>query len=93
MTMAAIGAARKEVREGELIPVPKHLRDSHYAGAKDFGHGEGYQYSHNDPDGFVAQDYLGVDRVFYEPSPRGWEGGISERLFEIRKQFKAAKGS
>lgn len=90
---SAIGAARKEVREGELIPVPVHLRDSHYAGAKELGHGSDYQYSHNAPDGFVAQDYLGVDRTFYEPTPRGWEGGISERLFKFRKQLKDAKTS
>ncbi len=38
----AIGAARKDVREGALIPVPVHLRDKHYDGAERLGHGEGY---------------------------------------------------
>ena len=88
---SAIGMARKEVREGEMIPVPIHLRDSHYSGAKELGHGNDYQYSHSHPDGFVPQDYLGVDRTFYEPTTRGWEGKNSERLFEIRKQLRQAK--
>ena len=42
-----IGEARAEVREGRLLPVPVHFRDSHYAGAKRLGHGEGYQYAHD----------------------------------------------
>ena len=44
----AIGEARRDVREGRTTPVPVHLQDSHYAGAKRLGHGEGYQYSHNE---------------------------------------------
>src|SRR5207249_5148500 len=43
----AIGAARKDVREGRTLAVPKHLRDSHYSGAKEFGHGTDYQYAHD----------------------------------------------
>ena len=62
-----IGEARHDVREGRLLPVPVHLRDSHYAGAKRLGHGEGYQYAHDQPDGIAAQDYLGVEREYYRP--------------------------
>src|SRR5205085_10256990 len=47
----AIGQARDDVRSGRTLPVPKHLRDTHYAGAEQFGHGEGYEYSHNHPGG------------------------------------------
>ena len=43
----AIGEARHDVREGRLLPVPRHLQDSHYAGAKRLGHGEGYEYAHD----------------------------------------------
>ena len=57
-----IGEARADVREGRLLPVPVHLRDSHYGGAKRLGHGEGYQYAHDQPDAIAAQDYLGVER-------------------------------
>ena len=83
----AIGAARRDVREKEIVPVPKHLRDSHYAGAKKLGHGEGYQYAHESADGIVAQDYLGVDRTYYEPVKRGFESELQKRLDEIRKKL------
>jgi putative ATPase len=43
----AIAAARKDVREGRVLPVPVHLRDAHYPGAKELGHGKGYRYSHD----------------------------------------------
>jgi putative ATPase len=89
----AIGNARREVSEGKLIPVPVHLRDKHYAGAEKLGHGKGYEYSHNDVSGVVAQDYLGVDRQFYEPTDRGWEGQIRDRLEAIRNLLRGAKSS
>lgn len=87
----AIGKARQEVQEGELIPVPTHLRDSHYSGAKEFGHGEGYHYSHNAEGGVAEQDYLGVDRVFFDPSDRGWEGRNAARIQAIRDKLARAK--
>jgi putative ATPase len=58
----AIGAAMSDVREKRVIPVPRHLQDKHYAGAKRLGHGQGYEYAHDAQDGIAAQDYLGVDR-------------------------------
>ena len=83
----AIGNARREVRDGSLIPVPKHLKDSHYGGAKELGHGEGYHYSHDSDSGVVAQSYLGVDRSFYQPVNRGFESELADRLAEIKKQL------
>src|SRR5205807_10319809 len=53
----AIGKAREDVQSGRTLPVPEHLRDSHYQGAEDFGHGEGYKYSHDYEGGWVAQQY------------------------------------
>ncbi len=88
---AAIGRARREVREGNLIPVPIHLRDKHYEGAEKLGHGAGYEYSHDAASGFVPQDYLGVDRTFYDPTDRGWEGQMRGRIFAIRALLKSAK--
>jgi putative ATPase len=85
----AIGAARRDVRENKIVPVPKHLRDSHYGGAQDLGHGDGYQYSHNEADGVAAQDYLGVDRYYYEPVDRGFERELSERLTKIRDKLRS----
>lgn len=85
---SAIGAARRDVREDRILPVPRHLRDSHYQAAGELGHGEGYQYSHNESDGVSAQDYLGVDKVYYEPVDRGFEAELQQRLVSIRKKLK-----
>jgi putative ATPase len=84
----AIGEARQEVREGRLIPVPRHLQDSHYAGAKRLAHGEGYEYAHNAPGAIAAQDYLGVDRTYYRPTDRGFEKELAERLGSIRARLR-----
>ena len=84
----AIMAARREVQEGTLIPVPIHLRDGHYAGSKQLGHGVGYQYSHDAPDGIASQDYLGVDRQFYYPIERGAESELALRYHAIRNKLK-----
>ncbi len=89
----AIGKAVADVREGRLLPVPVHLRDTHYRGAQRLGHGEGYEYSHNAEDGIAAQDYLGVDREYYSPVDRGFEAELSARLEQIRKRLRVAKSS
>jgi putative ATPase len=86
---SAIGTARRDVRERQIVPVPKHLRDAHYKGAADLGHGDGYQYSHSAEGGVAAQDYLGVDRTYYEPVDRGFEKELRQRLGEIKKRLKS----
>ena len=53
----ALGRARADARDGPRGDVPTHLRDAHYRGATDLGHGEGYRYPHDDPRGWVEQDY------------------------------------
>jgi putative ATPase len=83
-----IGEARRDVSEGRLLPVPVHLRDRHYQGAEQFGHGADYQYSHDAPDGVAAQDYLGVEREYYRPVPRGFEAELAERLRTIRARLR-----
>lgn len=88
---AAINAASKDVKEKRLLPVPVHLKDSHYPGAQELSHGEGYQYAHNSEDGWVDQDYLGVDRIYYEPVDRGYEKEIAKRLEEIRLRKETSK--
>ncbi len=80
----AIWSAAKDVKEGRTLPVPKHLRDSHYGGAARLGHGEGYQYSHDFKGGFVRQDYLGVDKSYYQPTDRGYEEVIGRRMTDLR---------
>ena len=83
-----IGEARADVREGRLLPVPVHLRDKSYAGAKRLGHGEGYKYAHNSPDAIAEQDYLGVEREYYRPVDRGFERELAERLAAIRARLR-----
>ena len=71
--------------------MPEHLRDAHYKGAERLGHGAGYQYAHEGKDHFVAQDYLGRDKTFYEPTDQGVEKKIKERLEKWRAAFAASK--
>ncbi|PQO36923.1 AAA family ATPase [Blastopirellula marina] len=84
----AIGEARKDIREGRVEPVPVHLRDAHYGGAKELGNGEGYEYSHDSPDGIAAQTYLGIDREYYRPVPRGFEATLQKRVEVYRKRLR-----
>jgi putative ATPase len=91
--VAAIAAALAEVRSGRTLPVPEHLRDAHYQGAKRLGHGQGYQYAHEGKDHFVAQDYLGAGKTFYEPTEQGVEKKIKERVEKWRAQFAAKRSA
>jgi putative ATPase len=88
----AIGAARDDVKKGRTIPVPKHLRDASYYGAKQLGHGVGYQYAHEGEGGFVAQDYLGVEKTYYEPTDHGYEAEIAKRLEEWKRRKREEGG-
>jgi putative ATPase len=78
-----IWAARQDAKEGPAGEVPIHLRDAHYQGAKSLGHGRGYAYPHDDPAGWVPQQYLPESvrgRRYYEPSDHGAEAKVKERL-------------
>lgn len=85
----AIEAALSDVRSQRILPVPMHLRDAHYGGAERLGHGANYEYAHNSPEGWVNQDYLGVERTYYEPVDRGFEAELRRRLREIRQRRSA----
>jgi putative ATPase len=87
----AIGEARQDIREGRVLPVPVHLRDSHYGGAKRLGHGAGYEYAHDAQGGIAAQDYLGVEREYYRPVDRGFEAELAQRLERIREVLRAGR--
>ena len=83
----AIDSALGDLRSGKTLPVPDHLKDSHYSGAKQLGHGAGYKYSHDFPGHFVPQDYLGADKRFYEPTEQGVEKKIKARVDYWREHF------
>jgi putative ATPase len=87
----AIGKASKDVKEGRTLPVPKHLKDSHYDGAKSFGHGTDYKYAHSYGDGWVDQEYIPADVRYYEPTDRGFEAGIKNRLDDLRQRRSASR--
>ncbi len=80
----AIWTAARDVRDRATVPVPVHLRDSHYPGAARLGAGADYQYPHSYPDAVVSQDYLGVDRCYYEPNDRGQEARMKQYLDRFR---------
>ena len=90
-TVMAIDSALKDVESGRTLPVPEHLRDGSYKGAQRLGHGQGYQYAHDHPGHFVAQDYLGADRRYYEPSEQGVEKKIKDRVEKWRAQLAQAR--
>ncbi|HEX2063445.1 MAG TPA: replication-associated recombination protein A [Acidimicrobiales bacterium] len=81
--MVALSRAQADVRDRPAGAVPAHLRDSHYRGARALGHGAGYEYPHDDPGGWVAQEYRPPEvsgRAYYEPSPHGQEREIDRRM-------------
>lgn len=80
----AIGEARRDIQQGRVLPVPRHLRDSHYKDADQLGHGTDYEYAHQAKSGIVSQDYLGTDRTYYRPVDRGFEKELAQRLERIR---------
>ena len=79
----AIDKAEEAVRTQRTMPVPVHLQDKHYRGAKKLGRGTGYQYAHDFPKHYVEQQYLpdGMEgSIFYEPSDNGYERRIKEHM-------------
>ncbi|WP_029287128.1 replication-associated recombination protein A [Cellulomonas sp. HZM] len=90
-----IDAALADVRAGRVGTVPPHLRDAHYAGAKGLGHGKGYVYAHDEPHGVAAQQYLPDELVgsrYYEPTDRGYERQLGERLERVRQILRPDEG-
>jgi putative ATPase len=83
----ALGRARDDVRGSTGAEVPAHLRDSHYRGAEVIGHGTGYRYPHDAPEGWVPQQYRPAaleGHVYYEPSEHGAERDVARRLWRRR---------
>lgn len=84
----AIESALADVRSGHVPPVPAHLRDGHYEGAKKMGNAVGYIYPHDDPRGVVEQRYIpeGLeDAVYYDPTDHGAEKRISDFIGRLRR--------
>jgi putative ATPase len=86
---ASLGRAAADVRERPAGAVPPHLRDASYKSAEKLGHGLGYEYPHDNPRGWVPQQYRPPEvagRVYYEPSEHGFEAEVGRRLAGLREQ-------
>lgn len=87
----AIDQAIADVRAGKIGAVPPHLRDGHYAGAKQLGHGVGYIYAHDAEYSVAAQEYLPAElrgRQYYQPTGNGFEASLTKRLQKLRELLK-----
>src|SRR3954470_8321337 len=91
-TALGVWTAREDVKNGVGGEVPVHLRDAHYRSAASLGHGVGYEYPHDDPRGWVDQDYrpeVVAGRAYYEPSQHGMEEEIGERMRRFKERPEA----
>ena len=87
----ALAAATADVRAGKIGPVPAHLRDAHYGGAKKLGHGASYTYSHDEPFGIATQQYapdVVGEASYYQPKDIGAESAIRERWERVRRRIR-----
>jgi putative ATPase len=88
-----INKAIADVRAGLGNGIPAHLRDAHYPGSKQLGHGQGYKYAHDAPHSVAAQQYPPDDLVgrdYYEPTVNGAERDIAVRLERLRKIIRGS---
>ncbi len=83
---SAIWKAVDDVKSQKTIPVPKHLKDSHYRAAKKMGYGADYKYPHNFEGGFVPQEYLpaAMRKKYYKPKEIGCEKNIKRYLQKLQ---------
>jgi putative ATPase len=91
----ALNGVLQEVRTGRSWPVPFHLRNAPTKAMKEWGYGEGYRHAHQESDTIPGMDCLPEElagRRYYEPSGRGIEERIRQRLEEIRKVREEKKG-
>ncbi len=93
--IVAIDAAVADVRRGLAGPVPAHLRDAHYSGAQRLGHGRGYVYPHDVPDGVATQQYAPDavhGRDYYRPTDHGAERALGPVLARVRAVLRRVAG-
>jgi len=82
---------KKEIRRTGSLPVPLHLRNAPTKLMKKIGYGKNYQYAHDSRDGLVAQEHLPEKlsgTIFYQPTDRGYEAVVRDRLIRWRKILK-----
>ena len=91
----ALNQARQAVQQSGSAPVPMHLRNASTGLLKEAGYGDGYRYAHNEPHGFAAgENYFPEEMTamrFYEPTDRGLERNIKEKLERLRALNRQAE--
>ncbi|MFZ5798046.1 MAG: replication-associated recombination protein A [Desulfobulbaceae bacterium] len=88
---AASHKVRRDIKRTGSLPVPLHLRNAPTGLMKDLGYGSGYQYAHDSADGLVDQEHLPLElkgHLYYEPTNRGYEAIVRDRLLKWRKILK-----
>jgi putative ATPase len=90
---SAVWKAVADVKTQPTIPVPKHLKDSHYQAAKKAGFGADYKYPHDFEGGFVQQEYLPgqVRKKYYDPKDSGYEKNIKQYLQKLQTLIQNRK--
>ncbi|SQG58886.1 replication-associated recombination protein A [Corynebacterium ulcerans] len=89
--ICAVDGALADIKKGKFGPVPAHLCDGHYAGAKQLGNAVGYKYPHDDPRGVVQQRYVPPEldnAVYYQPTEHGAEKRISDYIGRLRRMIR-----
>jgi len=90
-------AAQAFISQDGSRPVPVHLRNAPTKLMKELGYGHAYRYAHDEPEAYAAGEHYFPDEMlrpprFYQPTPRGLEGKIGERLTYLKSlDLKARK--
>ena len=91
----AYNAARAFISKDKTRPVPEHLRNAPTRLMKELGYGKLYRYAHDEPDAYAADETYLPDGIgqpgWYQPTPRGLEQKIGEKLAYLRKLDLAAR--
>ena len=90
---SAVCKAVDDVKSQTAVPVPNHLKDSHYKAAKKMGIGVDYKYPHNFEHGFVPQEYIPaqIREKYYKPKARGYEKNIKDYLQKLQTLIQNSK--
>lgn len=94
--ISAIDRALAQVKQGGFGDVPAYLKDAHYKGAAKLGHGVDYQFPHDHPQDWVAQQYL-PDRIkdaqYFQPKQNGrFEQAFGKQYWQLRRAQRQALG-
>jgi putative ATPase len=93
----ALGAVLDAAKQTPAAPVPLHIRNAPTSLMRELGYGQGYRYAHDSAEGYLAQEYLPDElsgRAFYEPSERGFEKKVAERMaWWADRKREAAEGT